>query len=178
MRIIAGKHGSRRIETLKGRQTRPTSSKVRAAIFDHYGTYFEKGRFLDVFAGSGAMSFEAISRGFHQATLIEKDHRAFKLIRKNIQNLQLHDETQVYRGDALKVLPRLKETYDLIFIDPPYAYEHAEQILEKIITLELLSPKGYCVFETDQTLAEQYPGLKLYQYKEYGDTKVYFYQRA
>ncbi len=178
MRIVAGEYGSRKIKTLKGKHTRPTSSKVRAAIFDHYGSYFEGGYFLDLFAGSGAMGLEALSRGFEHASFIEKDSKALRVVQENIELLQVSDKASLYRGDALSQMAKLAHRYDLIFIDPPYAYPHAEKLLKEIIALEVLAPNAYCVFETNQVLKEEYADLKCYQYKEYGDTKVYFYQRA
>lgn len=178
MKIVAGRFGSRKLQTLKGSNTRPTSSKVRAAVFDHYGTFFNGGFFLDMFAGSGAMGLEAISRGFDEATFIEQNYKAMKVVKENIQTLGVAALTKCYQGDALKQIESLKKQYDLIFIDPPYAYDMAEELLEKVIKLELLKPNGYCVFETDQDLQEVYPGLKCYQVKSYGDTKLYFYERA
>lgn len=180
MIIVSGKLGSRKIETLKSNQSRPTSSKVRAAIFDHLGSSFSSGKMLDVFAGTGAMSFEALSRGFEQATLIEQNHEAMQMIKKNIHTLQLESQIELLQKDSLNSLKDLQASYDFIFIDPPYQYKKLEAIIEEVALLEILKDKGYCIIETDkrQDLRDEYSGLARYKKKKYGSTTIHYYKKA
>lgn len=180
MRIIAGTLGSRKIETLKSDLSRPTSAKIRAAIFDHLGSNFSNGTMLDVFAGTGAMSFEALSRGFDKSVLLEKDRRAMEIIKTNVSNLKLNDNVELIQGDSYHALSKITERFDLVFIDPPYKYEKIEEILQQVISLELLEEKGYCIIETDHryALKSEYGSLIRYREKEYGNTKIHYFQKA
>lgn len=180
MRIIAGSLGSRTIETLKSDLSRPTSAKIRAAVYDHLGSRFSGGAILDVFAGTGAMSFEAISRGFDQAVLIEKDREAMGIIKLNVRNFKIDKQVQCIQADSFHALSKLNQKFELIFIDPPYKYNKIEEILEQVTSLELLADKGYCVVETDfrYPLKDVYGSLKRYKEKKYGKTLIHYYQKA
>lgn len=177
MRIVAGSLGSRKIKSLKTNQSRPTSEKIRSAIFDHLGSSFSEGSFLDLFSGTGAMSFEAISRGFDFAVLVEKDRKAFGIIKENIKDLNLEDSTKVLNMDAKRFLKTNHEKFDLIFMDPPYNYDEIEQLLVEIDKLEILREKGYCIVETDKNvnLADNLSTLHKYQLKKYGNTLIHYY---
>lgn len=180
MIIISGKLGSRKIETLKSSVSRPTSSKIRAAIFDHLGSSFSHGSMLDVFAGTGAMSYEALSRGFDSAILIEKDREAMNVIKRNIKTLNLEGQVDLIQRDSLTYLKDIEKKFDFIFIDPPYKYKDTDKILEQVGSLELLKEKGYCIVETDRRyeLKESYNSLTRYREKKYGNTKIHYYQKA
>ena len=180
MRIVAGKFGSRKLKTLKGQTTRPSSSKVRAAVFDHMGSFFTGGKMLDVFSGSGAMAFEALSRGFDSAVCFEKDRQAQKIIKENRNTLGLEKEVQIIAGDSLRLLPKQKDVYDLIYVDPPYGFAKSETVLQYISYLNLLSESGICIFETNQKdlSFEQIAGLSCYQSKSYGEAQLYYYQKS
>ena len=180
MKIISGTLGSRNIETLKSDLSRPTSAKIRAAIFDHLGSNFSSGKMLDVFAGTGAMSFEALSRGFDQALLIEKDYRAVSLIKENVKNLNLNNRVELVQGDSYHELNKIEGSFDFIFIDPPYKYDKLEEVIDQVASLEILKDKGYCIVETDRKyeLQDQYKTLKRYRFKKYGNTTIHYYQKA
>lgn len=180
MIIVSGTLGSRTIETLKSNQSRPTSSKVRAAIYDHLGSRFSHGSMLDVFAGTGAMSFEALSRGFDEATLIEQNPESMKMIKNNVETFKLETRVNLIQKDSLYCLKDLNQSYDFIFIDPPYQYKDLNQIIDQVASLEILKDKGYCIIETDrrQELKDEYPGLVRYKKKKYGNTIIHYYQKA
>ncbi len=124
IRIVGGSLKGRRISTLSGRATRPTSDRVREALFDLLGARVEGSEVLDLFAGSGALGLEALSRGGVQTVLVESSAAACRIIRKNIERLGLSDRAEVFARDyavALKKLGRDDRRFDLVLADPPYA---------------------------------------------------------
>ncbi|WP_159641510.1 16S rRNA (guanine(966)-N(2))-methyltransferase RsmD [Erysipelothrix anatis] len=180
MRIVAGTHGSRVLKTLSGQTTRPTTDKVRGAIFSKIGPYFDGGTFLDVFGGSGAMALEAISRGMHAATIIEKDSRALKVIQDNVMTLNVTQQVTVQKGDALTVTKRLSGTFDVIFMDPPYAYTELPSVFLNLIEGNLLHTDSIVIVEMDSRadLSNQIGDWHCYDTKSYGISKVKFYEHA
>ena len=124
MRIIAGEFASRRLETKKGNATRPTLDKVKEAVFSSLGGYFDGGNVLDLYAGSGAVGLEALSRGMDNAYFSDNDRIACTVIRNNIASLKVEERTKVYPIADMKMLSRMKEEgkkFRLIYLDPPYA---------------------------------------------------------
>ncbi len=158
MRITSGKLKNQKIIAPKGLTTRPTLEIVRKSVFDSLGPSGAHGTFLDVFAGSGAMSFEAISRGFSHAYLIENSYDATNAIRKNIANLSLKEQVTLYRKEVISQLPKLKSmSFDVIFIDPPYEKnDEASGVrlsiaaLTAIDQLGLLAPQGTLFLESSK----------------------------
>lgn len=120
LRIIAGKFKGRILKTPKSIATRPTQGMLRGAVFNMCQNVIERARFLDLFAGSGAMGFEALSRGASHATFIEKDRRAIACIRENIAQLQIASQTTLVASDAHHAISRLFSPYEVIYVDPPY----------------------------------------------------------
>ncbi len=140
MRIIAGEHRGRPLKAPKGSGTRPTTDRVRESLMSALSSArggFDDAYVLDAFAGSGALSLEALSRGAAYACLCEKDPSAAKVIEENVRTLRYgRDEARVCRMDVLKSIPpRAKRPYDLVFLDPPYAIE-ADQVFDLIAALE------------------------------------------
>ena len=121
MRIIAGEARGRRLFAPEGTETRPTADRVREALFNIIRADVPDAAVLDVFAGSGALALEAISRGAARATLIDRSPRAAAVIRRNIELMRAGDKAQLIAGDWRAALPRLKGGYTLVFLDPPYA---------------------------------------------------------
>ena len=123
MRIIAGKFGGRRLKAVPGMKTRPTTDKVKESMFNIIGPYFDGGNVLDLFAGSGGLSIEAVSRGADQAYLIDRQYQAIKTIKENVAVTKAEDQFQIFKTDARKALTKLAEKqikFDLVFLDPPY----------------------------------------------------------
>lgn len=135
MRIIAGLYKGFRLQTFSGRNIRPTPSKVREAVFDILGSNIVNSDFLDLFAGTGAMGIEALSRGAKKATFVEKNRKAILIIR---QNLSMIDSTHFYYilhhdiFQAINILSSETKKYDIIFLDPPYLKDYAQKLLIKI----------------------------------------------
>ena len=181
MRIIAGEYASRIIQTQKGTNTRPTLDKVREAVFMSLGGLFEGGSFLDIYAGSGANGLEAISRGFDEATFVDKDKKAIQVIKDNIESLGCKEKTIVLSCRDKIALDKFKEekkTFDVIYLDPPYANDVYDDILKTIDEYELLSPGGTIVVESDkeQALPESVGKLNQVKNKIYGTVKVTYYK--
>ncbi len=162
MRIIAGTLRNREILVPKTTHTRPTSSKLRGAFFNMCQHSIENAKFLDICAGSGAMSFEALSRNAKHATLIEKDPKAIQAIKENIKRFELQSQTRLFGLDALKALHLLeneKESFDICFIDAPYVkgkVPHLEHsLLFKILSFldisTLLDEKSVLFVEDSST---------------------------
>ncbi len=154
LRIIGGSFRNRPIHSPKGDQTRPTLAVLRKAVFDILQDAIIDVHFLDVFAGSGAMGLEAISRGAAQASFIENNRLALRCIESNIQQLGVKDQTRIYSADAVQTLKKLAKTgprFDIVYIDPPYEDNIKEQLLSELLlfldTHPLLNPGGTLFLE-------------------------------
>ena len=179
MRIVSGRFGSRSLKTLSGDTTRPTSDKIRGAIFNKIGPYFDEGRFLDVFGGSGAMSFEALSRGMSHATILEKDRKAQLIIKENAKTLGVEKQINLISGDSKSRIEGLSGTYDIIFLDPPYAYEHTEKIVERILELGLAHDDTHIIVETDgkRIIADTLGDFEKVDLKDYKATHIHYFEK-
>ena len=179
MKIVSGTYGGRPLKTLEGKTTRPTSDKVRGAMFNMIGPYFDGGRVLDLYAGSGGLSIEAISRGMEQAVLVEKDRRAQGIITSNIQMTKESHKFQLLKMEAHQALSQLQGTFDLIFLDPPYAKEQIVADIEALAERGLLGEEVMVVCETDKAvdLPEEIACLGIWKEKIYGISKVTVYVR-
>lgn len=173
LKILSGKFKNRLLKTPKGTKTRPTSSKVRGSIFDSLQNQVDNADFLDLFAGSGSMGIEALSRGAKSATFIEKDRSAAACIRENLEMLGI--EASVYQMDvfiALKLLLKKGGAFDLIYIDPPYELNIAPLIAQ---IPPLLSPEGILIVEQSKHAKLEAPLLQKIDEKKFGDTVLYFW---
>ena len=180
VRIIAGLARGLRLASIPD-EVRPTSDRVREAIFNTLGQFFSGGNVLDLYAGSGALGIEALSRGCERATFVEKNPKAAYVIRENLARARFADYGEVVRGDVVEVVGRLAmegHRYDLIFADPPYRIPARETggVLERLAAL--LTPGGCVVFESGNILsAETIINLKGVS-RRYGRTVVTFFERT
>ena len=179
MRVVSGNYGGRPLKTLDGKTTRPTSDKVRGAIFNMIGPYFEGGRVLDLFAGSGGLSIEAVSRGMESAVLVERDRKAQTIIRENISMTKEADKFQLLAMEANQALSQLTGTFDVVFLDPPYAREEIIDNIQQLCQRKLLAEVVMVVCETDKAvdLPEEIADLGIWKQKVYGISKVTVYVR-
>jgi len=177
MRVVAGKYGGRPLKTLAGKTTRPTTDKVKGAIFNMIGPYFDGGRVLDLYAGSGSLAIEAISRGMASAVLVEKDRRAQAIINQNLKMTREEERFELLKMEANQSLERITGHFDLVLLDPPYAKEQIVTDIEKMAERELLSNDALIVCETDKSvdLPEEIAGLGIWKQKIYGISKVTVY---
>ncbi len=174
MRIVAGSLGGRRIAVPKGEGTRPTSDRVREALFAMLGP-LDGERVLDLFAGSGALAFEALSRGAATAVLVERDRRAADVIRANAATLGLGDEDvsvrQMPAATAVRTARERGEAYDLVFLDPPYRQAAALGTELAVALAPLLVAGARVVTESDHRLPLDLP-LPISHERRYGDTLI------
>lgn len=179
MRIIAGIRRGHKLFDFPGEDIRPTTDRVKESMFNLIQPYVRDANVLDVFGGSGALSFEALSRGAEHAVLLDVDNRSLDLIRKNAESLDFLDKVTILHTAAENYLDSAKEQFDLIFLDPPYNKGFIEPVLEKIAKRELLSADGVIVLESDSTdFGGAVPGLEILKQRKYGRTFVTIYQRG
>jgi 16S rRNA (guanine966-N2)-methyltransferase len=181
MRIIAGALRGRVLAPVKGR-TRPTAARVREAIFNILGVVPE-AQVLDLFAGTGALGIEALSRGAGQAVFVEDHPGALKALRRNLETLGLQDCSRVLPlpvAAALRQLAARGERFGLVFLDPPYGGGAAAATLEALAGSSLLLPEVWVVAEHSrrETLPESIGILKQHTSRRYGDTRVAIYVRT
>ena len=172
MRIIAGEHKGARIVAPPGRDTRPTSDRVRENVFNIVAPWVEGARVLDVYAGSGAMGLEALSRGAEAAVFVESDAGAVRAIERNLDKLRLRGATVVRldAGAALAQEAAAGRKYDLVLLDPPYAMTDFDALARYLSTV--LADDGLLVVETDARTEPELPGLAVRTTRKYGSTRV------
>jgi len=188
MRVIAGTYRSRILKSLKGRALRPTSDRLRETLFNVLGADVAGSRLLDLFAGTGAIGIEALSRGAVEVVFIENHAPAAALIRRNLESIGVRKGATVLAADVVRGLEKLAsekrgETccFDFIFLDPPYdsANDYA-RVLESLGSGNLLSPSGLVIAEHRRNfdLPEGMGALQCYRVLKQGDAALSFYRRA
>lgn len=181
MRVIAGRYGGRRLQAPRGSSTRPTSDRVREALFSMLGDIHE-AHVLDLFAGTGALGIEALSRGAQSAVFVEREHAALDALGANLAALDLGEpEAEVRHVEALSALRtarKRRETYDLIFIDPPYGDAQAWEGTLAAALPPLLAPHARVVVESDRRapltpiFGVEQGRIGVEQQRRYGDTSI------
>ncbi|MEO1173303.1 MAG: 16S rRNA (guanine(966)-N(2))-methyltransferase RsmD [Myxococcota bacterium] len=178
MRVIAGQFGGRRLSTAKHGRTRPTPDRVREALFSILGDLADT-RVLDLFAGSGALGLEALSRGATHTTFVERDRAALAALRSNIEALGVGATARVLTGDAFKALDRMSGPFDLVFLDPPYAAEAWGKALGLLDSRALLSESARVVCEhgtgSKPALSD---GWTVCDERAYGDVSIVMLRKA
>jgi 16S rRNA (guanine966-N2)-methyltransferase len=188
MRITGGIHRSRALRAPRGNATRPTSDRVREALFGILGSagVVEGARVLDLYAGSGALALEALSRGAAEAVLVESSRDAIAVVRENVRALDLEDRAHVILGDA-SVLPRGRlfagrGPFDLVLADPPWRLVDegvAQRALSRVVRAGGLCPAAWVVLEhAARTTPPDVVGVDRGETRRYGDTALTFYKPA
>ena len=180
MRIITGKARGVRLDTLEGLSTRPTAEKVKEAIFSTLQFEIEGRRVLDLFAGSGQMSLEALSRGAKSATLVDSSKEAAEIIRKNAIKTKLFPDVKVMVSDYKAAIMKLKNTekFDLVFCDAPYAAKLTSDAIERVLRADLLSDIATVITESDEAEPHEFQGLSIRKHSKYGKTYITVYEKA
>ena len=180
MRIVAGKYGSRRIEAPQGMDTRPTQDKIREAVFSSLGGFFDGGRVLDLYAGSGAIGFEALSRGMDEAVFADISSAAVAVIRRNAETLK-EENVRILKMKALKAVKLLgqeENRFDLVYLDPPYRKQENETVLSALLAEGLLCPGAKVLVESlkEESFPESVGRLRRVREAVYGITKISYYK--
>lgn len=183
MRVISGKYGSRRLKAVPGQNTRPTTDKIKESMFNLIGGYFDGGGCLDLYAGSGALAIEAVSRGMDFAVLCEKYRPAVDTINENIQMTKEEERFTLLKGDNHKSLRKyassqLVDPFKLLFLDPPYNKQQIEKDILWLSEHGMINHQTTIVCETDSNV--EFPtSIGIYQLikeKDYGTTCIHIYE--
>ncbi len=191
MHIISGLYKNRRLNTPKGQSTRPTSAKVRESLFNICQHYVEESHFLDLFAGSGAMGFEALSRGASRATFVEIDRQAVNCIKTNAAQLEVEKQCEILCGQVpalLKLFSKQNRQFDLVYADPPYntstdqqgqVFLYSEYVVYCFDHNHLLVPGGTLIIEEDSRCVPNYvpTNLVLKDSRKYGHSVIQIYTK-
>lgn len=177
MRVVGGEFRSRKLKEVKSDKTRPTTDRNKEALFNIIGQFFDGEVFLDLFAGSGALGIEAISRGAGHVDFLDSQSLACKTIQENLSSLKVSKGYKIHKQDAFSFLNKTNIKYDFIICDPPYALGKYQEILNIIVTRQLLNNGGIIVFEADKQTILPENENNVYKYKEklFGNTKFGFY---
>jgi 16S rRNA (guanine(966)-N(2))-methyltransferase RsmD len=184
MRIISGKHRGTKLFTLEGLNTRPTLDRVKEALFNILQVELQEATVLDLFSGSGALAIESLSRGAKKAYLCDNSKDAIAIINKNIAKTHTEENTVVLNKSydkALVELAKLNIRFDVIFLDPPYLTNFAEEATSKIIEYNLLTKDGIIIIETDnkEKVIKNLDSsiIKIYDERNYGRVCLLFLKR-
>ena len=176
MRVITGSAKGRKLITLEGEDIRPTSAKVKGAIFNSIQFDIEGRNVLDLFAGAGQLGIEALSRGARKAVFVDLSRESIKVVNENLEHCQLKDNATVFNGDGLSYLKTTRENFDIVFIDPPYKKQLTVKALS--IVLNVLNDGGIIVCETDikEELPEAVGEYTVAKQDTYSKTKLTIYR--
>jgi len=181
VRVVSGVKKGLHLKAVPGTSTRPTTDKVKEAIFNIIGPYFDGGVGLDLFGGSGGLGIEALSRGIDKMIFVDRDQKAIQTIKGNLETCRLLDQAEVYRNDAVRALKAIVKRdikFDVIFLDPPYKQQKLTELIEEISKHQLLTSDGVVIAEHDsEVLLEKSIGnLELVRHEEYGIIGVSLYR--
>ncbi len=176
-RVIAGEKKGRRLFAPEGNQTRPTSDKVKEALFSIIQFEIIDGKFLDLFAGSGQMGIEALSRGAEKAVFVETSRQALECVKKNLEHTGYEDKAEAIYSDAALFLSSCREKFDVIFIDPPYKNDFIEQIIEKATEICCEDGAIICEIPCGEQITEEINGFYLKRRYRYGKTELALFRK-
>ena len=179
MRVITGKARGVALKTPDGMQTRPTTDRVKEALFSIIHFDIPGATVLDLFGGTGQLGIEALSRGAKRAVFVDERDDACKLIRENLRRTRLDQDAQVIRSDYLSYLSRCREKYDIILLDPPYAEVFLENSIKRITEIDILQSGGIIVSERPlgKDLPWEFPGYTRSKDYKYGKTLLTLYRK-
>ena len=181
MRVISGTAKGTKLDTLSALDTRPTLDRVKEALFNIIQSRIYNAIVLDLFAGSGALGIETLSRGAQRAVFCDKSKYAYSIIEKNLQKTKLKEKAIVFNKDYYECLANLKEKFDIVFIDPPYNTDLAINAIVNIVERKLLSEEAIIIIETDDekkiTSRVVNMEMQVYDIRKYGKARLVFLKR-
>ena len=179
MRVITGTARGVQLKTPEGLQTRPTTDRVKEALFSIIQFEIPCARVLDLFGGTGQVGIEALSRGAKSAVFVDESEKACGLIRENLKRTKLSEKGKVVRGDYLQYLQNCRETFDFVFLDPPYAEVFLENALNKLTEIDILQSGGIIVAErpVGKELPWNYEGFTRSKDYKYGNTILTLFRK-
>lgn len=180
MRVITGSARGVRLLTPEGEQTRPTTDRVKEALFNIIQFDIEGRSVLDLFAGTGQLGIEALSRGAKSATFVDNRSDAVKLIKENIRKTKFQNQSTVFVGDYATFLQTSRQRFDLIFLDPPYAESFLENALKRISTIDIVKDGGIIICErpVEKELSQELSGFERSKDYRYGKTIITLYRKT
>lgn len=182
MRVIAGSAKRTQLKTVEGMDTRPTTDRIKETLFNMLAPSLYDSNFLDLFAGSGGIGIEALSRGAVRAVFVEQNKNAMDCIKENLKKTHFENRSQTMQMDVLSALKRMegKETFEYIFMDPPYNHEWERLVLEYLAESSLLTDDGVIIVEASKETEVNYIedlGFELIKIKDYKTNKHIFIGR-
>ena len=179
MRIISGKSRGTKLNTIDSSATRPTTDRVKESLFNIIRNYIEDAKVLDLFAGSGALGIECISRGCAESFFCDNSAEAIKMVEQNIKKIRAGSVARVLKADYKQAIEKFEnEKFDIIFIDPPYRMNIATDAIERIVQKKILNKNGIIILETDEKEREirqlENINIEIYDTRKYGKINLIF----
>lgn len=181
MRIIAGKFGGRRLKAFKADHIRPTTDRVKETLFNIIQSYIPGARVLDLYAGTGSLGFEALSRGAVQVIAVEMNRKSQNIMRENKEMLNLGSEYEIHADDVFKFLKQFhEEPFDVIFVDPPFTKSIAHISMETLAMSEAMADESIVAIESSsqERIDDEYKGLELLERKAFGDKSLSLFRKV
>jgi len=183
LRVISGSARGHKLKTPEGDSTRPTSDRVKESLFNILTPYIAGAHVLDLFAGTGNLGIEALSRGAEHAVFVDRSHVCFRIINENLEHTKLKDKATVIAGDvagSIKKLHDQSKKFDIIFMDPPYNKNLVDDTINILTKNDIMKADGIIVAEMDidDKVSERYGPFKLTRSRKYGDTVLAFYVKT
>ena len=174
MRVISGKYGGRRLTSFKADLIRPTTDRVKETLFNKLQSEIEGSKVLDLFSGTGSLAVEALSRGAENVHAVEMNRKSVSIIEKNKELLNIGKELHIFPMDVLRFLKKNKESYDIVFIDPPFTKKMAHEVMEALATSGAFHKQSKIFIESSaqERMEDSYPSLALASRKDYGDKQL------
>ena len=179
MRIISGSRRGQKLFEFEGMDIRPTTDRVRESMFNLIMDFVYGASVLDLFGGSGALSFEALSRGAEKSVICDIEKQSLELIKRNAKALRFEDKITVKRIAAMDFLKESKESFDIIFLDPPYNKGFIRPVINEITATDKLCKNGIIVLESDFVDEHgEFDGVEMLKQRKYGRSYITIYQRG
>ncbi|MDP4182543.1 MAG: 16S rRNA (guanine(966)-N(2))-methyltransferase RsmD [Bacillota bacterium] len=182
LRVISGDARGHKLKTIKGNTTRPTSDRVKENLFNIIAGYITKAQVLDLFAGTGSLGIEALSRGASSAVFVDFSRECASIIKDNLVHTKFLEKSEIINNEVKFAIQKLFDSgkkFDIIFMDPPYNKNFVEETLNYLSNSDIMLDDGIIVAEHDieDIMIEQIGNLKIFRSQKYGDTVLSFYNK-